>query len=402
MVSLAALIAVFETAPGGEGVLAASRAFAGASVLEHQARRARRAGAERLILLADTAHPDLLAIAQRLRRDGLPTDIATSITDAADRLHPDEPVLVIADGCLAAQAALAAIVAAPPPALLTVADIPGRDLFERIDASVRWAGVALLDGALLRETAEMVGEWDPLSVLLRRAVQRDATRIPIAEDGEDGLPVFAQAPHGLAGIERRLVSGTRGLGQDWPALKVYPLIEEALLPPLFRRQIDPWWLAAGSALLAGIGAVATHALPLAGLVALLLSGPTASLADRLALIRAGEIRGRRWFEVARGLFAVLALVALTIGLARGGQWGWWLLGLLVPAGMGALASARAILARLGERASPPWCASLDGLLWVALPFGIVGLWGGGLGAMAAYALGSFGWAQRRIIALAGR
>lgn len=392
-----ALIAAFETVPDADGALAAGRAFAGATVLEHQARRALRAGATRLVVLAEAPHPTLTAIVQRLRRDALPTELATSISDAADRIHPDEPVLIVADGVLAPEHEIARVAAATPPALLTVADLPGRDLFERIDASVRWAGVALLQGQLLRDTAEMVGEWDPLSVLLRRAVQIGAARIAMEEGAEESLPIIAHAPQGLVGMERRLVAATRGQGRDWPSRLIFPYVEEPLLPALFRRQVDPWWLAVGAAAMSILAVVLSGYLLPAALGLLVLSGPTASIGRRLQAIRAAGLRHGKWFTRVRVAGAALTLVGVGRVLSWGGQWGWWLLPAAAIAAMAAYRMEKRALRQVEPGAGAPWLASTDGLIWAMLPFGIVGQWGAGLAAVTLYAAASFAWTQRRLL-----
>jgi hypothetical protein len=43
-----------------------------------------------------------------------------------------------------------------------------------------------------------------------------------------------------------------------------------------------------------------------------------------------------------------------------------------------------------------WLAERKGMAWLLLPFAAGGLWGTGLTALAAYAAGSFFWAQRHV------
>jgi hypothetical protein len=43
-----------------------------------------------------------------------------------------------------------------------------------------------------------------------------------------------------------------------------------------------------------------------------------------------------------------------------------------------------------------WFAERKGMAWLLLPFALFGLWGTGLTALAAYAAGSFFWAQREV------
>jgi hypothetical protein len=43
-----------------------------------------------------------------------------------------------------------------------------------------------------------------------------------------------------------------------------------------------------------------------------------------------------------------------------------------------------------------WLAERKGMALIMLPFGLAGQWTAGLGALAAYAAGSFFWAQRKV------
>ncbi|MDB5693467.1 MAG: hypothetical protein JWO81_2530, partial [Alphaproteobacteria bacterium] len=43
-----------------------------------------------------------------------------------------------------------------------------------------------------------------------------------------------------------------------------------------------------------------------------------------------------------------------------------------------------------------WLAERKGLAWLLLPFAATGFWATGLGALAAYAAGSFFWVQRQV------
>src|SRR3546814_11107051 len=70
------------------------------------------------------------------------------------------------------------------PVLLVRAD-DGNDRFERIDAASRWAGVALVPGALVREVSRRFGDWDLQSTVLRSAVHAGARRLRWG-----GLPVY--------------------------------------------------------------------------------------------------------------------------------------------------------------------------------------------------------------------
>ncbi len=147
-----ALIGAYEPGPGPGG-LRALLPLAGMSVIEHQARRAVEAGAARILLLIDEAPPELSEAIARLRQDGIPTGMAHGIDQAADAIGQDETVLLIAEACLPEVGLLRAVVAGHVPVLAVLPDTAEHGQFERIDADRRWAGVALLDGHRLAETA---------------------------------------------------------------------------------------------------------------------------------------------------------------------------------------------------------------------------------------------------------
>ncbi len=407
--ALAALIAAYGTMtgdPDGEG-LRATLPLVGRTLVEHQARQAARAGAGHIVILVERLPAALIAAIDRLRRDGLAVEIARSVADAADRIHPEEALLLIADGCIAPQTAIDRLAAGSVPALLTLADEPGRESFERIDGLTRWAGLALIDGARLRDTAAMLGEWDLQSTLLRRIVQEDAARVPLfaPEDGPRpaGLPIIAATPGSLDILERHLVAASRGRAKSWPARFLFPLAEEAALRPLLRHVSEPIWLAAGAAALAlfAVPAIAIGWL-WPGLLLLLLSGPVAAIADRLAAVRLSSVRHARAMRGLRAGGAGMAAIALAGRLASGGNWGWWLVGLGAVGAMGALTIERRVAQRLGAPAESPWLASPDGMIWGFLGFALAGAWAAGLASVAAYALISFTLVQLRVLDQATR
>ena len=86
---------------------------AGRTLIERQARLATLAGAERIVLLIERLPGGLTGAIDRLRRDGIAIDVARSAGDAADRFHPDERVLIFADGATAALGAITRLATGP-------------------------------------------------------------------------------------------------------------------------------------------------------------------------------------------------------------------------------------------------------------------------------------------------
>lgn len=402
--ALAALIAAYgQGEDAGEG-LRAMLPLVGGTLLEQQVRLARRAGAAHVVVLVERMPAALTAAFDRLRRDGIAVDVARTPADAADRFHPEETLLVIADGCLAGEPLLARLAAAPVPSVVTVPDHKERQAFERIDALTRWGGLALTDGAQLRRTVAMLGEWDMLSTLLRRMLQEGAARIdafPPAVAQSPELLLIADRASVLHGIDPRLIRASRGTAETWPARYLFPPIEEVALRPLLGRAVDPMWLAAAG------GGAASLAVPAAlggwrwlALVLLLLSGPLLAVAGRLAATRLSTLRGAVSFGRLRDVAAAAALLALGHDLSA--TFGWGALAVCVGtiAATGALSVERRTLAALGAPSPPTWLASVDGLIWAALPFAAAGQWLAGAVAGTTYAAASFFVVQRRVAARA--
>jgi hypothetical protein len=398
--ALAALIAAYEQTDANGG-LRATLPLMGRTLVEHQARQAARVGARHIVILVERLPAELTAAIDRLRRDGLAIDVARSVADAADRIHPDEQLIMFADGCIAGQGAVDSLAASPSPTLLTLPDEPGRSAFERIDAATRWAGLALIDGSRLRATAAMLGEWDLQSTLLRRTVQEGAARLNIfaVEDGAGSarLPIIADGDAALADLERYLLAGSRGPAKSWPQRYLFRWVEEPALRRLLNHVSEPLWIAA---LAAGL-AVAAAAVAMAGwlsaaLLLLLASGPVAAIAQRLAAMRLGLIRHQRLIETVRALAAGAALFAGAGFLAEAGGWGWWLVAAIIVGVTVALEMERRIKARLTGHGGPLWLASVDGLIWAVAPFMLLGAMEAGLLALALYATGSFAYVQWRL------
>ncbi len=166
-----------DVAPASQPLLLT---LGGQTLLERLAYQATRMGAGHIILCAGALPGGMVAALDRLKARGLDIALARSPREAADKLHPDENVLVYANVVFVQDDALALMVEANAPTMLTLPEPWGRDRFERIDATDNWAGVATLSASLIRETVAMLGEWAFAPTLIRRAVQQGVTRTPLA------------------------------------------------------------------------------------------------------------------------------------------------------------------------------------------------------------------------------
>nr|WP_047165470.1 hypothetical protein [Sphingomonas sp. Y57] len=389
---LAALIAAQDQTDIGDG-LRATLPLAGRTLIEHQAGLAIAAGAAHIVVLVERVPAVLAQAVDRLRRQGARIEIARSIGDAIDRFHPSERILLVADGAVAAQGAVDALTGEEGAALLAVPDEQDHAAFERIDATERWAGYALLDKAMLEATARMLGDWDLSSTLLRRLVQDDAARIPALDpSGERPLPppVLAIGPGAIGAIEAGLMRRADPGEGNWVERYLHRLVAGPLIGPLIARQID-------QRLVAGVAVgIAWFAALLAGFklfwgAALLLpiAAATASAARRMARIWGGVAEPTGLAALARHAGALAALLLLARLLAAEGGWGWWLVAALPPVALIGAGALETIIAAIRTSPAPRWLASTDALVWLAPAVAVLGGWRWMLAALAAYAVLSF-------------
>jgi hypothetical protein len=383
-VALAALIAAYHES-GEPGHLRATLPLAGRTVIERQARLAAAAGAAPVILFVERLPAALSAAIERLRRDRLPIEIVRSPEEAAEAVDAYDRILLIADGAIVGRSQLARLAEAEGAAVLTVPDASHGELYERIDAEARWAGAAAIDGALLRETAGMLRDWDLQSTLLRRTLQAGAEHLPA-----EGPVAILDRDEDLDALERRIVADADEARGGWADRLLAP-IERAGTTFLMGSAFSPQLVGFAAALLTGLGAASCYVhWYWIGLAKLLVATPLEGIARRLARLRMQEGVRQSWWAYLIPFFAGAALVILAYGLAATQGWGMILLAFVILAFLAALGFETE-----GRRVrGAVFLAERKGMTWLMLPFAAFGLWQAGLGLLFAYAAASFFWAQQ--------
>jgi len=380
--AVGALIGAYQE--DDSGGLRALLPLAGRSVIDYQVRCAAAAGAAPIVVVVERVPQALQDAFERLRLDGIGVFPVSDVEEALARFETGSMILLIADGVVPPSDLVATIAAEPEAALATVPDDEAHEIFERIDAESRWAGVGLVDVRLLGSTAAMLGDWDLQSTLLRRAVQEGAVRLRAEDVG--GEPLLADTATDLTQFQRRLFIASRGVRPDWVSRYLLPPIEELATEYLMESRVRPMWLVWTALALTLVGALCfTRGWLGAGLVLLVASMPLDLIAGRLAALRLKPLPVRMISRIALWPAAGLALLALGLWEMRHVS-GW---GALVTA-FGALAFAEA--ARL-ERAGLPegelWLISRRSAITLAIPFAVMGAWTSYLIGLLAYAAISF-------------
>jgi hypothetical protein len=392
-VTLAALIAAYHEADEPGGGLRATLPLAGRTLLERQARLAASAGADPIVVAVERVPAELLVAIDRLRGQGLNVVVARTAEEAAEAVHPGDRLLLIADGLVAAEAHIARLLALEGHAILTVPDVRVDDRFERIDAQSRWAGLAIVDGALLKKTAELLRDWDLQSTLLRRAVQGGGRQLALRGEPADDQLTVAERSEDLADAQARMIESASARRRDWVSAYLLGPLEAAATHALMPQPVSATMLNLSAGLLTLLSAVsfAGHWLWL-GMFLLLISTLIEGTSERLAALRLQDAEEGSWHAYLLPAVAAGALLALATGLSPARGWG-----CLALAGT-TIAFAVALRIEAARKTIPGgrWLAEHKGLSWLLLPFAAFGLWGTGLTALAIYAGASFFWAQRHV------
>jgi hypothetical protein len=383
---LAALLIAGETA--GPRVL-------GADMIEFQLRRARVAGAGHAVIYVERVTSTLLATVDRLRGEGLSVDIARTVSDAAELVHPDEAVLMIAADVIVSSDRLAAMTASNEPILLCVRDEPANDRFELIDPTARWTGFARIDGGLLRRTAAMVGDWDLGSTLMRRAVQEGAGRMTLTpeEAGADLIILDNIVSAQVAG--RRLVAASPvdsgGWGTRWVIAPVARLMARVAADLGVQAQLVTL---AGFGL-CGMAVVSALAGWIVASLFILLLGLACDVAGNIGTrAGAGTVRWEKLRFPVRAVSATLVVLAMGTTLSlRSAQWGCVVLALVI---VGATWLA-APIARNDTRMAQ-WRSDPSGHAIIGIVGFIIGSPIAALAVSAVHAAVSLGFAVRRALA----
>ncbi len=174
--TLHALLSATETTDDGE-TLRAAQMIAGQYLLERQAALCRDAGVALIFVCVESMTDELVKAFDRLRAVGLSVEPVRRASEILDRTRPRDPLMLMLDGLYANGEQVSAFAAGPASAVFVTADTPVTRGLERIDADLRWAGLAMTRCELLADLADLPDDWDLPSTLLRRAVQRGAAQL---------------------------------------------------------------------------------------------------------------------------------------------------------------------------------------------------------------------------------
>lgn len=364
-------------------MLAATLPFGGLTLIEYQARLLQALGASQIVVVVQRLTPELLGALARIGRRGVAVDTVRGAGEVAEKLHPLARVLMLADGLVTTQAAVAPLAGEGGDALLTLDAAQAPRGLERLAGSAVWAGAARLEPARVVEVAAMPRDYDMQSALVRVAAQAHAQQLMLP-------PGAAAAGHGLersaAALDARgceVMAATLERRAGWFDRWIVAPLARPLLGEMMRRAVPTAALAGVAGTFAAGGLTALWlGWPRLGCVAALLTTVLAAAGATIAWLR-DEDALLRGFAVAQAAIPALASLMLGRGtdLAYGGTTGTALaLALLLAAALDARA-------KVGRRCAE-WQGGPGAYLATVTALTLPGWPLAALGVAAIYAAGS--------------
>lgn len=289
----------------------------GRSLLEFQMEQAIGAGATHIVALTSRITPPVLAAADRIRRSGATIDLARTVTDAADLLHPDERILLAPADRYVAQSQLRQLAECTRPTILTVPSESDEAAFDILDSGSRSSGFALLDGNTLRATASMLGDWALAPTIMRQLAQQRADRIMALAGSVTPLTDMTAPMVGHSLVHAPVSDMQDGLGQHWLVAPPAALLARVAGDLGVRETLLS---AMAIATVAGSMIFAVSGWPIAALALSSLAMTLAGASRALDLRPSGA--GSRWLWWATECAGAMALIVCGIQNAvQSAQWG---------------------------------------------------------------------------------
>lgn len=301
-----------DDAPTPRGLLR----LGGRSIAQHQLATALELGCERVICLADGLPGEVIALQHAAERTGASFQVTGDGRGVAQLVKPDDELLVFSDGLVAAPEAVATLLGGRNAIVVQPVESGMAAGYERIDLNHAGGGIMRLPGRLVAGLADLPDDWNPVSALLRIAVQSSLRQVVLPQTLIDtGRWSLVRSDGEAHRVEpnwlRQHTAHREGSGPgNWLAARLV----ERLGPALLHAGTKPHVVALGAAavaLLALVGAwFGAYATAFAGL-------GVAWLIRRCAAIL-GRVHGERalgettWFrpEAAFGALLDIALVVV--------------------------------------------------------------------------------------------
>jgi hypothetical protein len=207
----------------GSADAVALQALYGQPLLFHQIKQLQRLGIKDIAVAIETIPSAVLALADRLASEGTPITLLRNPADLATFCPAGSALLVRSSDVWADDHLLKELLSTNGARIATLSEQPENQAFERIDLNRRWAGLAMIDGAVVARANDLTEGWSLDSVLLRHAIQASVAEMPVKQDAVasgvlrklDGGTAVANLGGVLGGNSDDLSSVERALAKLW-------------------------------------------------------------------------------------------------------------------------------------------------------------------------------------------
>jgi|JI10StandDraft_1071094.scaffolds.fasta_scaffold70035_2 phosphatidylglycerophosphate synthase len=402
---MALVAVVVSEANGGTPALVVG----GISTVARQCREAHIAKAARVYVLTDGPIAGL---------ENENVTLIDSPARLASEIAADDAVLVFAAGLIVDERIVAAVRAAPVPAVASWPTVEPPRGIERIDSSRLSAGVAVYRGATVCEVAAGLGDWDLASTLLRTTLADPAVTIVDVAALETYAPARRRHAPFIWAVPTDLTSARHATDivvesaqkgcLDWPARLIHPPIEDALVRVLAPTRITPNMVTAFAFVLGIAAGVAfLFGWLWAGLAMVLIVGPLDGVDGKLARTTLNYSRFGDLEHVLDKICEYGWFLCIGSYLARfyDDAWPWGVAALLVLFALAESLQGEFFRRFTGkqlddsgsfERRFRLISGRRNTFFWTLLPFGVAGAWGAGFITMSIYSALTFFVMQARM------
>lgn len=253
-----ALLSSLDTVHGEPQTLRGGLLVGGRTVLRHQLALALAFGCKRIVALSENLTGDLVQLQHVAEQAGARFHVVASTRAIVPLVAPEDELVVVSDGLLALPVEALDLLEKTTGVLTLPVEAGVAAGFERIDINHAFAGMMRLPGRIVAGLGDLPSEWNPVSALLRLAVQaRQPMRdLPGSALGEGRWQLVRNEAEAQAVERRWLAHHTTRDPSSAPATIVAQLALRRAGPALLHAGTRPLLLhlAALVLLLLGLGA----------------------------------------------------------------------------------------------------------------------------------------------------
>ncbi len=191
-----------------DGDLIAGVMLAGRSVIEWQIEIAHKLGCERVICLADSVRPELLAAQHFAEARSLEFMTVKGPLPLTALMTAGNEVLLLQEGLWLDSSKLSETLTTGP-IIAAIADQAGAistERLERIDRERLWAGYAIIPSRFVAKLSDFPADSDCVSLLLRLALQARIASVVVDQQEQMAMGLqFVDSAEGIGELERSLL-----------------------------------------------------------------------------------------------------------------------------------------------------------------------------------------------------